>query len=110
MVCHRCDNPPCCNPDHLYAGTMSDNALDSAERKRHANAKKTHCRHGHEFTPENTLYTQVSDRPHLMRRQCRTCNAIKARLDKESGAAAARQKRSREKRRLQKQVSEEVSR
>ena len=28
-VCHRCDNPPCCNPKHLYAGTKVDNAQDS---------------------------------------------------------------------------------
>lgn len=26
---HRCDNPPCCNPDHLAEGTVSDNALDA---------------------------------------------------------------------------------
>jgi HNH endonuclease len=34
LVRHRCDNPPCSNPDHLELGTASDNAQDRELRGR----------------------------------------------------------------------------
>lgn len=35
FICHHCDNPPCVNPNHLYAGTASQNMQDKHNRGRH---------------------------------------------------------------------------
>ena len=33
-VCHRCDTPLCCNPDHLFLGTQKDNLHDAIKKGR----------------------------------------------------------------------------
>jgi hypothetical protein len=33
-VLHRCDNPPCCDPEHLFLGTRADNAHDMIAKGR----------------------------------------------------------------------------
>lgn len=37
FACHRCDNPPCCNPLHLFAGTPKDNTDDKDRKQRGRN-------------------------------------------------------------------------
>lgn len=40
LVRHRCDNPPCCNPDHLRLGTHQDNTDDKVSRNRQASGRR----------------------------------------------------------------------
>lgn len=40
LVCHHCDNPPCCNPDHLFLGTGYENAMDKCKKGRHRGNRK----------------------------------------------------------------------
>lgn len=75
VVCHRCDNPPCVRPDHLFLGTPLDNNADKVSKGRHARvwgtplsrSQQTKCKNDHPFNEANTY---VDARGY---RSCRAC-------------------------------------
>jgi hypothetical protein len=85
MVMHLCDNTSCVEVSHLRLGTHADNMADMKAKQRarwQENAPGTwtpqpgpgrlserdHCKHGHEYTPENTCI-----QPKTGWRSCREC-------------------------------------
>jgi HNH endonuclease len=73
FVCHHCDNPKCVRPDHLFIGSHEENMRDMAQKGRAARVVRTHCRHGHPFTPENTVHLKSG------KRLCRECSNARSR-------------------------------
>ena len=55
MICHKCDNRRCVNPNHLYAGTGSDNNRDTVIRNRGNRKIEEQCSWS-KLTTDDVLY------------------------------------------------------
>lgn len=70
---HYDDNPANNHVENLRWGTRQENVSDMLRNGKHYQANQTHCKHGHEFTPENTMKNGPTGRG------CRTCNKARSR-------------------------------
>lgn len=71
LVCHKCDNPPCCNPSHLFLGSNKDNAQDCINKGR-GNKEKGEDRYNAKLTQEEVREIRKRYKP-----RCKMNSGIK---------------------------------
>jgi hypothetical protein len=64
VCCHRCDNPTCVNPAHLWLGTQRQNTQDRDAKGRTRTGRLCgENNHGTKLTPENVLWIRGNYKP-----------------------------------------------
>jgi hypothetical protein len=87
--CHKDDDPTNNHLSNLKWDSHAGNQITAVDNGLNYNANKTHCKHGHEFTPENTI-VRITRHNGRRRRDCRICQAARMQRFREKRAYNAR--------------------